>query len=81
MIGFEYKLQGFYSLALNDLDEIIDFITSHTDLDLSALISYDDEETLTYYDLLVSFVSGDKEVNDKGRYNFSIFYMDELQDE
>lgn len=81
MIGLEYKLQGFYSLDLNTLEEIIDFITSNTDLDLTALISYDEEETLTYYDLLVSFVSGDKEVNDKGRYNFSIFYMDELQDE
>lgn len=81
MIGLEYKLQGFYSLDLNTLEEIIDFITSNIDLDLTALISYDEEETLTYYDLLVSFVSGDAEVNDKGRYNFSIFYMDELQDE
>lgn len=81
MIGLEYKLQGFYSLDLNTLEEIIDFITSNTDLDLTALISYDEEETLTYYDLLVSFVSGDAEVNDKGRYNFSIFYMDGLQDE
>lgn len=81
MIGLEYKLQGFYSLDLNTLEEIIDFITSNTYLDLTALISYDPDETLTYYDLLVSFVSGDNEVNDKGRYNFSIFYMDGLQDE